>query len=137
MSGFSGAPLNSPRFTTPDIGAASGVSLNLSQQWSSGPSLTNTSAVSLANGANVAIQDGPGRGFIVVSENFNTGQAALILLGDGSVSIVAQTGSAYVVGSTPAAGKIGVAYDAGTSTHRFYNNFGSTIGLGGLLIRTG
>lgn len=60
-------------------------------------------------------------GLLLCTESTNTGATAIFLLGESSVTLVAQnTGSTWVASSSPAAGQVGVFLNGGT-TYTFKN----------------
>jgi hypothetical protein len=132
-----GGALGSPSSAGTMPAFTAGGTITAGFNFGSGPLSSCGSALSVTNGGNADITNG--RGFLALSDNTATGETALVLLGDGTVTIVSQTGptNIYVVSTTPAAGKLGIAFNGGTSTHRIFNNTGATIGLGGCMLRTG
>lgn len=88
--------------------------------------------VSVANGANVALPSFTAA-VLELRENSSSGEMAQIRFNNGTVTIMWQDGSIYVASASPAAGKVGFAYDAGSSLFRLYNNAGASRNFSGVL----
>jgi len=86
----------------------------------------------LATGANVQL--GVGSGLIVINDVSSTGSTAIYLLGNGS-ALLGQTGTLFVAPTTtPASGKVSIAYNSGSVY--LYNNYGSSITFSLAMIKT-
>jgi hypothetical protein len=81
------------------------------------------SSYSLAQGARVNFPAGSG---LVILNDQLTGSTATILFGGQTVNIVAQTKSTFVNSARPPSGRIGVYWNAGTSSYQMTNNSGSS-----------
>jgi hypothetical protein len=97
--------------------------------------------ITCAQGANVAICPAGflAYGFLVVGEN-TTGFGALVFVNAGSCAFVFGSGGWTTTGgtgtTTPASGKMSIAYNASTNIYTLYNNTGASITVCATLIRT-
>jgi hypothetical protein len=105
--------------------------------------LDNSAAtgVQVLNGANGAISPalfGNDMNLIYLGETQSLGKSSLWIAGGGFAPVlIAQAGTNYVVGSSPAAGFIGMAYDGVSGTYRMYNNLGATCTFRPFIFRAG
>lgn len=80
-------------------------------------------SVIIASGANVKLADGTG--LLMVTNTFN-GDNGLYLVGGSAASFVASNAGTFVASTTtPAAGKVSVAWN-GSTGYNIYSNFGSS-----------
>ncbi|MDP1867010.1 MAG: hypothetical protein Q8L13_11805 [Bradyrhizobium sp.] len=91
-----------------------------------------SSAFSIANGGSQALAIGS-YGLLIVVDGTN-GYASAYLFNGGSVTTVVLSGTWVASTTTPAAGKLSVAWNG--SGYSIYNNFGSTVSVRATGIRT-
>jgi hypothetical protein len=138
------APTASPTFTgTVNSGAitASGdVTCSTSFKPTAAPGTSShldssgVSFIPISNGSSYALDATISYGRITVVDLTNGFMAEYFLSG-GTVPTVVLTGNWVASTTTPASGKLSVAYDSGTSRYRIYNNFGSSVNVKPLLVK--
>ncbi len=95
---------------------------------------------SCANGANVTITSalaGSDTNMILIADTQATGKAAIFIAAGGNTPIFIGGSTTFTVGSSPAGGSFGVAWDAGSNTYRAYNNVGLTATFRVMVFRIG
>lgn len=91
--------------------------------------------VTLAAGATLAFP--PGSGLIAVTDHNASGSTALFLAGGNSVVLVSQSkGTVFVASAAPASGRVGVFYNAATTSYAMKNNLTTAGTFGVALLRT-
>ena len=80
-------------------------SMMIDSSGATGISIANTAEVEISSHLNMS-------GMILINDPTQSGQVALFITGGGQMVEVGDTGSTFVVGSSPASGKIGVFLDS-------------------------
>lgn len=92
--------------------------------------------IPIANGASVGISpvSASGCGLAIIDER-TMGFCAAYLLNDGGVTTVALSGNWVASTTTPASGKMSLAFNGTTNQYSVYNNIGSSISIKALVLR--
>jgi hypothetical protein len=91
------------------------------------------STVTIANGGNATLP--VGSGLVVITGQNATGSTGVYAIGGGASARIAASDGVFVAATTtPGAGEVSIAYDG--TNYRIYNNQGTQITFGVLLMRT-
>ena len=117
------------------IGNATATALTVPTSWATNWSLKGSNVVPIANGANAALNGGAASTGMFVVYNASTGSMALVMTASGGASIVYQQGTEFVISSSPASGKTGIANN-GSNVTTVYNNTGGACSYSMVALQT-
>lgn len=117
--------------TTPEAGHFTSLSatgtITSTQTATGGPTIAQNgqAATVVANGSNAQLGLlNLGYAFVYIAETTAVGASALVLITNGAVSIVAQSGTLFQASGSPTSGHVGIGCSGGE--YFIYNNFGSS-----------